>query len=55
MHYPGLQSHPQHQQLTKVFSGFGGVFAFELEGGLEVADAFMQVGTSINFMKTLSK
>jgi cystathionine beta-lyase/cystathionine gamma-synthase len=43
VHYPGLASHPQHQQLSQVFTGFGGVFAFELDGGVKVADAFMEV------------
>lgn len=35
--YPGLKSHPQHQLATEQQSGYGGVVAFEVEGGQAAA------------------
>jgi methionine-gamma-lyase len=35
VHYPGLESHPQHALAKKQMSGFGGLLAFEVKGGLE--------------------
>ena len=35
VHYPGLPSHPQHQLAKRQMSGFGGMIAFELEGGYQ--------------------
>ncbi len=32
--YPGLSTHPQHGLAKKQMCGFGGVLAFEIEGGL---------------------
>ena len=37
VHYPGLKSHPQHQLATRQQSGYGGVVAFEVEGGRDRA------------------
>jgi methionine-gamma-lyase len=39
--YPGLPSHPQHQLAKKQMSGFGGVLAFEMRDGYEVARRLM--------------
>ncbi len=36
VHYPGLQTHPQHELARRQMSGFGGMVAFEV-GGLEPA------------------
>jgi cystathionine gamma-lyase/cystathionine beta-lyase/cystathionine gamma-lyase/homocysteine desulfhydrase len=36
VHYPGLQSHPQHALAKKQMRGFGGMIAFEM-GSLEAA------------------
>lgn len=33
VHYPGLQSHPQHDLAKQLFSGFGGIVSFEVQGG----------------------
>jgi len=33
VHYPGLQSHPQHGLAKQLFSGFGGIVSFEVAGG----------------------
>lgn len=38
-HYPGLQSHPQHELAKEQMSGFGGMISIEL-GTLEKAKAF---------------
>jgi cystathionine gamma-lyase len=35
--YPGLQDHPQHELAKRQMTGFGGMIAFEVEGGLEAA------------------
>ncbi|AKT40932.1 trans-sulfuration enzyme family protein [Chondromyces crocatus] len=38
VHYPGLETHPDHTRARAWFSGFGGVLSFELRGGVEAAD-----------------
>lgn len=42
VNHPGLESHPQHERARQLFSGFGGMLSFELEGGLPAAKAFIQ-------------
>jgi cystathionine beta-lyase/cystathionine gamma-synthase len=42
VNYAGLESHPRHQRARDLFEGFGGVFSFELSGGLGAAEAFMR-------------
>jgi len=37
VHYPGLQSHPQHDLASAQQSGAGGILSFELSGGKEAA------------------
>ena len=37
VHYPGLESHPQHALAARQQSGFGGVLSFEVKGGKEAA------------------
>jgi cystathionine beta-lyase/cystathionine gamma-synthase len=41
VHYTGLESHPQHVQARELFSGFGGMVAFELQGGEEAAERLL--------------
>jgi methionine-gamma-lyase len=41
VHYPGLESHPQHELAKRQMSGFGGVLSFELKGGLEAGRKLM--------------
>ncbi|MFI1524790.1 trans-sulfuration enzyme family protein [Kitasatospora cineracea] len=41
VHYPGLESHPQHKLATDQMTGFGGVLSVEFTGGFEAADAFL--------------
>ncbi len=38
VHYPGLESHPDHETARKLMAAFGGLFSFELNGGPEAAD-----------------
>src|SRR5512140_3754053 len=40
--YPGLESHPQHALAARQMSGFGGMLAFVLRGGLDAARAFLR-------------
>ncbi len=38
VHYPGLESHPQHELSKKqMVGGFGGMLSFELKGGYDAA------------------
>ncbi len=37
VHYPGLESHPQHDLAARQQSGFGGIVSFEMDGGREAA------------------
>lgn len=37
VHYPMLESHPQHQLALKYLAGAGGVLSFEIDGSLEDA------------------
>jgi cystathionine gamma-synthase len=42
VHYPGLQSHPQHDIAQKQMpGGFGGVMSFTLNGGYETVKTFL--------------
>ena len=41
VHYPGLQSHPQHALATRQQRGYGGVLSFEIRGGREAAWRFI--------------
>lgn len=41
VHYPGLESHPDHQRGSAWFRGFGGVLALELKGGAAAAERFL--------------
>jgi cystathionine beta-lyase/cystathionine gamma-synthase len=42
VNYPGLESHPQHQRACALFDGFSGMLSFELQGGVEAAQRFIQ-------------
>jgi cystathionine beta-lyase/cystathionine gamma-synthase len=37
VHYPGLESHPDHARARALFEGCGGVLALEVRGGAEAA------------------
>ncbi len=38
VHYPGLESHPDHTQAVKYMGAFGGLVSFEIHGDPEKAD-----------------
>jgi len=40
VHYPGLKSHPDHRLARRQMTGFGGMLAVELRGGLAAARRF---------------
>jgi cystathionine beta-lyase/cystathionine gamma-synthase len=42
VNYPGLESHPRHARARELFSGFGGVVSFELDGGDAAAARFIE-------------
>ncbi|MCK5639595.1 MAG: O-succinylhomoserine sulfhydrylase [Gammaproteobacteria bacterium] len=41
VYYPGLESHPQHELAKQQQTAFGGIVAFEIEGGKEQAWQFI--------------
>lgn len=41
VHYPGLESHPDHAVAVATMDGFGGMLAIELAGGADEADRFL--------------
>lgn len=45
VHYPGLPSHPQNQRASELFEGCGGMVSFEVKGGLEAAQRFIEQTT----------
>lgn len=42
VNYPGLAAHRGYDRARQLLGGFGGMVSFELNGGVEVAEAFMQ-------------
>ena len=42
INYPGLEIHPGHQRACDLFDGFSGMLSFELKGGVEAAERFIQ-------------
>jgi cystathionine beta-lyase/cystathionine gamma-synthase len=45
VNYPGLPTHPRHQRARALFDGFGGMLSFEMKGGLEAAERFIEATT----------
>ncbi len=45
VNYPGLESHPNHQRARELFDGFSGMLSFEVKGGVDAAERFMQKAT----------
>uniref|UniRef100_A0A0C9RYM6 plant cystathionine gamma-synthase n=1 Tax=Wollemia nobilis TaxID=56998 RepID=A0A0C9RYM6_9CONI len=41
VHYPGLESHPEHHIAKRQMSGFGGVVSFEIAGDLQATSRFI--------------
>jgi len=42
VHYPGLESHPQHALAGEQMDGFGGMLSFDIDGGEPEAAAFLE-------------
>jgi len=42
VHYPGLESHPQHSIAKRQMRGFGGVVSFEMDGDFETTVKFVE-------------
>jgi cystathionine beta-lyase/cystathionine gamma-synthase len=42
VNYPGLENHPRHQRARELFDGFSGMLSFELKGGIQAAERFIQ-------------
>jgi cysteine-S-conjugate beta-lyase len=42
VHYPGLESHPDHALAVAVLDGFGGMVGFEIKGGARAAEKFLK-------------
>jgi O-succinylhomoserine sulfhydrylase len=53
VYYPGLASHPQHALAASQQSGFGGLLAFEIEGGREAAWAVIDATRVISITANL--
>ncbi|MWV65184.1 cystathionine gamma-synthase [Halorubrum sp. JWXQ-INN 858] len=45
VHYPGLESHPDHELACEQMSGFGGILSFELDGEIDDAKRFLEALT----------
>ncbi|SFL37601.1 cystathionine gamma-lyase [Halogranum rubrum] len=41
VHYPGLESHPQHDLARRQMSGYGGVLSFSLDADLDGVEQFL--------------
>jgi O-acetylhomoserine (thiol)-lyase len=44
VYYPGLATHPQHALAKELFGGFGGLFSFELAGGIDCFEFLNRLG-----------
>jgi cystathionine beta-lyase/cystathionine gamma-synthase len=42
VHYPGLESHPDHETARRVLDGFGGMLGIEIAGGGDAAARFVR-------------
>jgi cystathionine gamma-lyase len=42
VHYPGLETHPEHSLAAEQMDGFGGMLAFEVAGGLGAARTVLE-------------
>ena len=49
VHYPGLESHPQHGLAKTLFPrGYGGIFSFELKEGIDCFDFLNRLGIVVS-------
>jgi len=42
VHYPGLPSHPEHEQAKEVLDGFGGMVGLEIKGGVRATEKMLR-------------
>ena len=60
VHYPGLESHPDHQVASRILNGFGGMLSFEVasdfEGTKRVMDRLqiIKLATSLGGVTSLA-
>jgi len=45
VHYPGLESHPDHEVAKRTLNGFGGMLGVEVKGGARGAERFLRALT----------
>ncbi|WP_236538833.1 trans-sulfuration enzyme family protein [Spiractinospora alimapuensis] len=54
VHYPGLPDHPSHARATELLDGgYGGVLAFELDGGREAGRTFIEAVRLVSLSASL--
>ncbi len=59
VHYPGLESHPQHELAREQMLGYGGILSFEIDGDVDDAARFfaaletMTLAVSLGGVETL--
>lgn len=53
VHYPGLESHPDHAIAKKQMTGFGGMMSFEVDGDFEQTKRFMDALKTIKIATSL--
>jgi cystathionine gamma-lyase len=53
VHYPGLESHPQHELASQQMAGYGGMLSFELDGDMDDAAAFLEALTTFTLAVSL--
>lgn len=53
VHYPGLESHQDHEVASELLDGYGGMLAFELVGGGRAADRFAKKLKLIRYAASL--
>ena len=47
VHYPGLESHPQHKLASEQFRAYGSLFSFELKDGIDCFDYLNRLKVAI--------
>jgi cystathionine beta-lyase/cystathionine gamma-synthase len=53
VHYPGLESHPQHMLAREQMAGFGGMVSFEVRGGRKAAEKALRAFQVIKMATSL--
>lgn len=53
VHYPGLESHPDHSLARRQMQAFGGMLSFELKGGLAAVESLLDRVVLVTFTASL--